>query len=142
MSGELFQGFRTSGFFLKYFPNLNPTKSWCPKMKLECDLIVWIRTNLKLELIHMSVGLICEMDDFNIVGNILWPYKLMKMLYLSHNKRQKSFCHVWIKLITVYFQWAQKLWKNNARALQLWCLCTCIEISVHVHYIVTIHSQK
>ena len=50
-------------------------------------------------------------------------FKLTKMPYLSHNKRQKvCLHHVWIRLITTYLLCAQEFRQNNAFAVQFWCL--------------------
>ena len=50
-------------------------------------------------------------------------FKLTKMFYISHNKRQKvCLCPVWIWLITAYLLCAREFRQNNALMLQFWCL--------------------
>ena len=66
-----------------------------------------------------------------LLGNIWTTFKLTKMSYLSHNKRQKSLLtSVWIKLITAYLVCAREFRQNNALALQFWCLSNALTLRV------------
>ena len=58
-------------------------------------------------------------------------FKLIKISYLSHNKRQKVCLRcVWIRLTTAYLLCAREFRQNNALALQFWCLFNALTLRV------------
>ena len=58
-------------------------------------------------------------------------FKLTKMSYFSHNKRQKvCLRRVWIRLTSAYLLCARESRQNNALALQFWCLSNALTLRV------------
>ena len=92
----------------------------------------WRERERRVGLIYASVGLIHFLNGWlYFVGNILMTYKIIKMSYLSHNKRQ-NVClrRVWIRLTTAYLLCAWEFRQNNALALQFWCLSSALTLRV------------